>query len=734
MFKQSEHSYQENTSTISTQEVTLHISGLKCASCASIIDESLKKTEGVIASNTSYATDTCKIVYDPSKISKKTFLSQIKNLGYTASEYFGDENFKTEQRKTLIRFGIAALISMNIMMMTVPLYWDYFEQMDSRVVSLFGWLMFILSIPVLFIAGLPVMKKAVTSIFRGRPGMETLIGIGAGAAFIYSTFELIFVPNPHLYYDTATSLIVIILFGKFVENFFRYKASGAINRLYSVLPKKIRTRDLMHNIKWVAADELKAESVFEVHSGETIAADGEVIGGNANVDESMFTGEAKGVVKNTGTKVYSGCIIKSGFLQIKASVTAKNSALSTIVKWIEDSLQKKSALQSFSDKVARYFVPAIFLLSALTLVAMLSFGLNFETSFLRALTVMVIACPCALAIAVPVTIVTSLGTLAKNGIFIRNPDMFQLLRKVNDVVFDKTGTLTYGKFSVIGYKNMIESEQAEKILNELETYSSHPVAEAIKEYFGGKAEKVKVENVNVHPHGVIGMHNFQQWTIGSEEMFGSDKYELKRDSQKHRLNGHTVVYFGRDSKIEGYLWIGDVAREKVTTLISSLSKIGKRVHIISGDKTATTENFARNVGIDIFLGETSPKEKIDYIKQLKMKAPAKTVMMIGDGINDAAALAEADIGIALSSGTDLAKASSSIIIFKNFLDKIPLLINYAKRINTITLQNFSWAVVYNIVGVGLAISGMLNPLIAAIMMMLSSITVVVNSLRLVVFK
>lgn len=734
MFKQSEHSLQENTSTISSHEVTLYISGLKCASCASIIDESFKKTEGVIASNTSYATDTCKIEYDPSKISKKAFLSQIKNLGYTASEYFGDENFKTEQRKTLIRFGIAALISMNIMMMTVPLYWDYFEQMDSRVVSLFGWLMFVLSIPVLFIAGLPVMKKAVTSIFRGHPGMETLIGIGAGAAFIYSTFELIFAPNPHLYYDTATSLIVIILFGKFVENFFRYKASGAINRLYSVLPKKIRTRDLMHNIKWIAADELKAGSVFEVHSGETIAADGEVIGGNANVDESMFTGEAKGVVKNTGTKVYSGCIVKSGFLQIKATVTAKNSALSTIVKWIEDSLQKKSALQSFSDKVARYFVPAIFLLSALTFVAMLSFGLSFETSFLRALTVMVIACPCALAIAVPVTIVTSLGTLAKNGIFIRNPDMFQLLRKVNDVVFDKTGTLTYGKFSVVGYKNMTESEQADNILNELETYSSHPVAEAIKEFFGANTEKVKVENVNVHPHGVIGIHNSQRWTIGSEEMFSSDKYELKTDSQKHRLNGDTVVYFGRDTKIEGYLWIGDVAREKVTTLIGSLSEIGKRVHIISGDKTATTENFARNVGIDIFLGETSPKEKIDYIKELKKKAPAKTVMMIGDGINDAAALAEADIGIALSSGTDLAKASSSIIIFKNFLDKIPLLINYAKRINTITLQNFSWAVVYNVVGVGLAISGMLNPLIAAIMMMLSSITVVVNSLRLVVFK
>ncbi len=734
MFKQTENSYHQNPPAVSSHEVTLHISGLKCASCASIIDETLKNINGVIASNTSYATDTCKIEYDPSKISKKTFLAQIKNLGYTASEFFGDENFKTEQRKTLIRFGIAALISMNIMMMTVPLYWDYFEPMDSHVVSLFGWLMFILSIPVLFITGMPVMKKAVTSIFRGHPGMETLIGIGAGAAFIYSTFQLVFVPNPHLYYDTATSLIVIILFGKFVENFFRYKASGAINRLYSVLPKKIRTRDLMHNIKWVAADELKAGSVFEVHTGETIAADGEVVGGTANVDESMFTGEAKGVVKNIGSKVYSGCIVKSGYLHIKATETAKNSALSIIVKWIEDSLQKKSMLQSFSDKVARYFVPAIFLLSALTLVAMLYFGLNFETSFLRALTVMVIACPCALAIAVPVTIVTSLGTLAKNGIFIRNPDVLQHLRKVKDVVFDKTGTLTYGKFSVLGYKNMIESEKVENILREMETYSSHPVAEAIKEYFEGKYDKVKIENVSVVREGIIGTYNSQQWTIGSEELFSSDKYDLKADSQKQRLNGHTVVYFGRDSIIEGYIWIGDSAREKVTNLISSLSTIGKKVHIISGDKTTTTENFARNVGIDIFFGETSPKEKIDYIKELKNQAQNKTVMMIGDGINDAAALAEADVGIALSSGTDLAKASSSIIIFKNFLDKIPLLINYAKRINTITLQNFSWAVVYNIVGVGLAISGVLNPLIAAIMMMLSSITVVVNSLRLVVFK
>lgn len=734
MIQQAEIKHQKNSRPLISQEVVLHISGLKCASCASIIDDTLLKIEGVISSTTSYATDTCKVEYDPSKISKRTFLSHIQKLGYLPSEFFGDENFKNEQRRTLFRFGVSALISMNIMMLTVPHYWDFFEPIEARIISLFGWLMLILTIPVLFIAGYPVLKKAVSSLLRGYPGMETLIGIGAVAAFGFSTFQLLFVSNPHLYFDTAATLIVILLFGKFIENHFRYKASGAVSRLYSLIPKKIRIRDMFQNIKWISADELIVGSQFEIHSGETIPADGVVVSGQAIVDESMFTGEVKGVSKPAGSNVYSGCILKSGFLQIQATATAKNSALSTIVNWIEESIQKKSALQNFSNTVARYFVPAIFLVSAITLLAMLSMGANFETGFLRALTVMVIACPCALAIAVPVAIVSSVGTLAKNGILIRNPDMFQLLRNVNEVVFDKTGTLTYGKFAVIEYKSLTDEKATESILHKLETYSSHPVASAIKEHFDGGLANIQVENVSVRSNGVVGFVNGAEWKIGSDDLFTIDKFNLKNESFKSRNDGNSVVYFGRNSEIEGYFTIGDTAREQVTALIKEMKNLGIGIHIISGDKTATTESFAHGVGIDIAMGEKSPKEKIDYIALMKKKNPSGTVMMIGDGINDAAALAEADIGIALSSGTDLAKASSSIIIFRNFLDKVPSLIFYSKKLKQITLQNFSWAVIYNVVGVYLAVSGALNPLIAAIMMMLSSITVVLNSLRLTVFK
>jgi Cu2+-exporting ATPase len=715
-----------------TREIILNVNGMRCASCSGIIDQSLRIADGVVAVHTNYTSDTCKVKYFPSKISKNVIIEKINSLGYSASEYAGDAEFKKEQRQTLIRFGVAGFISMNIMMMTIPSYWNYFEKIDTSIISLFGWLMFILSIPVLFIAGLPIMKKALFGLSRGKPGMETLIGMSSAAAFIYSTIALIFFKNPRLYYDTATCLIVIILFGKYVENSFRYRASEAIHNLYQILPKKIRQR-MGSDVKWVSPNDLSVGAVFEVQAGETIPADGEVIDGNAYVDESMFTGESKSVEKFKGSKMFSGCVIKNGFLQVRLAKPINKSAVHTIVNWIEESLRKKSAIQSYSDKIAAYFVPGIITFAVTTFIAILFLGFSFEESFLRALTVLAIACPCAIAIAVPISTVTLVGSLAKQGIFVRNPDVLQCVDKVVEIVFDKTGTLTEGVFSVLGIKNKTENvddKSLYKILASLESYSSHPIAESIRVHAKDcMGSDFAAKDIVIGENGVSGYVDSSLWSVGSRLLFKDDKYKLSFEAESYQKKGYSVVYFGRDSVIEGFLWIGDVVRNKIKNMIDLLTQRGLRVHILSGDNQLTTESFGKEVGVHIAVGGKSPAEKIEYVKNIK-NTSTSFLMMIGDGINDAAALAEADVSIAMSDGTDLAKSSSSVIIFNNFIDRIPLLFTQAKKFKIVTLQNIIWAIAYNSIGISLAVIGVLNPLIAAFMMMLSSITVVLNALRL----
>jgi P-type Cu2+ transporter len=719
-----------------TREIILNINGMRCASCSGIIDQSLRIADGVVDVHTNYASDTCKVKYLPSKISKNVIIEKINSLGYSANEYTGDAEFKKEQRQTLIRFGVAGFISMNIMMMTIPSYWNYFEKMDTSIISLFGWLMFILSIPVLFISGLPIMKKALFGLIHGKPGMETLIGMSSAAAFIYSTIALVFFKNPRLYFDTATCLIVIILFGKYVENSFRYRASEAIHSLYQILPKKIRQR-MGSDIKWVSPGDLSVGAVFEVQAGETIPADGEVVDGNAYVDESMFTGESKVVEKYQRSKVFSGCVIKNGFLQIRLDNLINKSVLHTIVNWIEESLRQKSAVQSYSDKIAAYFVPGIIFLAFSTFIVVLSLGFSFEESFLRALTVLAIACPCAIAIAVPISTVTLVGSLAKQGIFVRDPDVLQNVDKVKEVVFDKTGTLTEGVFSILGCYNKtgnIDDKSLYKILASLESHSSHPIAESIKTHAkdctGGE---LVVKDIVIGENGVNGYVDSSLWSVGSRLLFKDDKYKLSDEADSYQKKGNSVVYFGRDSIIEGYIWIGDVVRNKMKNMINLLAQRGLRVHILSGDNQLATESFGKEVGVQIAVGGKSPVEKIEYVK-IKKNESSSLLMMIGDGINDAAALAEADVSIAMSDGTDLAKSSSSVIIFNNFIDRIPLLFSQAKKFKMVTRQNLLWAIAYNGVGITLAVLGVLNPLIAALMMMLSSITVVLNALRLKIVK
>lgn len=719
-----------------SNEITFHIEGMRCASCASIISDTIKKLDGVSNCSVNYATDSCKVEYDPTKISKKTIAKSIKDLGYSVNDSFGVEEFYRSQRSTLINFGIATFLAMNIMMLTIPVYWNYFEVIEVNIVNLFGWLMFILCIPVLFINGWGILKRAAVSMFKGYPGMETLIGIGALAAFIYSTIELIFAENPHLYYDTSSTLVVIILFGKFIENHFRYKASQEVNKLNYVLPRKVRIRDIMHNVKWIPADELKIHDLFEVHAGEIIPADGVVINGQALVDESIFTGEARGVLKRAQSRVISGCVLKNGFIQVRATTTVKDSALSSIVKIIENALKKKSNLQNFSDRVARYFIPIIIMISAIVFVVMHSIGFPFESSFLRALTVLVIACPCALALAVPISLVTAYGTLAKNGILIRNPDSLELLNKITDVIFDKTGTLTFGKYEVNKFVSVGKDNELLNKLFILESFSSHPAAEAIKNYLTNKIDdttdtKIDINTVNLYDYGIRGSFDSEVWAVGNDKMFNNDPHNLKIEAKEKMEYGNTTVFFGKNSVIEGYFSIGDQSRDNIKELVDTLKNKNLNIHLLSGDKIETTKSFAKSVGIDLWLGEQTPYDKINYVKTLRNNN--KKVMMIGDGINDAASMTEADIGVALSSGTDLAKLSASMIIFKNYLDKLPGLFKYSAKMKTITMQNFIWAIIYNIVGISLAISGLLNPLIAAVMMMLSSITVVLNSLRLLKF-
>lgn len=718
-----------------TKELVLRVDGMWCSVCSWLIEKVVGVEKGVVHTRVIYASDTAKIHYRPEQIAPDCITATIEKLGYKTSPRDADTNQHSPERKSLlIKMGVALFLMKNIMFFSYVLYIGYFQELSAEVQALIPYILLLLAIPAVFWCGLPIHRKAYRSLLAGAPTMELLFSIGIGAAFFYSLYAVAMGHN-HFYFDTASSLVALLLVGKFIELSAKQKAAESINRLYQMLPKKVRVK-APEGERLVSIEKLKPGNHFIVKSGEKISADGEIVCGRAIVDESLLTGESKPIEKRAGDLVIASSMNVNGLLEIKALRIGKQTVLSNIIKMVERALTTKSPLVQAVDRVLQLFIPSVLALSASTAAYQLLTGAGAEAALLRAITILVIACPCALGMATPLAIAAGIGYAARRGILIRDAASLQRAARARSVVFDKTGTVTEGKFTLL-YNRLGDGNEREALqrVGSLEQASNHPLAHALvsacKEL--GLTLRGAVDVNIVDGMGIEGTVEGKRVVLGSEAFVREAGFVLdsgEREFVEREVDrGRTVVFVGIEGwRKAGYLSLGDSLKPGALRTTQRLKEMGLSVQLLSGDAKRTTAAVARLAGIDTYVAQTLPQEKIEHIRRIQ--STGSVVVMVGDGVNDAPALAQADVGIAVSDGTEIAVESAPITLLRDDLALIPEAIDISRRTGRTVAQNLVWAFVYNAVGLFAAVLGLLNPLIAAGAMLASSLSVVGNSMRL----
>ena len=748
------------------QELLLHVRGMWCTSCAWLIEYALTKLPGVSGVEASFATDLIKIKYLPQRIPPAHIIERIGKLGYQASEFRPDSSASdTEKRDLLLRLGVASFLWMNVMYLSMTFYISLFEHISDSIRHYIPFIVWGLATPVVFYSGFPILRLAWQGLRNRTIRSEALLSLGILAAYAFSIVQA-FRSDPHIYFDTACVIVALVLAGKMIERNAKERASRWIANLHGWMPNKARI--LSGGVERFASIEaLEPGQVFVAKAGEHIAADGIVMAGESHADESLLTGEATPVNKRPGDTVVAGSINVDGVLEIRATHTAGESTLARVVALVEQALSRRSSLERTVDRVARVFVPSVVGVALLTfLVLWLVHATSLATSMMRAITVLVIACPCALGLATPLAITAGLGQASRRGILFRDSEILERLCKVDALVLDKTGTATEGVFGVLefvlhkedcrrpvlvtalgmGGEEATADREAEAfafaesrakallLAASLEQYSEHPLGRALVAF--AKQDGVSLTNATdlevVKGQGIKGTVCGQRTFVGSRRLLAQQGVAmtqgLEEEAQRWESQGKTVAFFGWEGKLEGLTAFGDRIRPNARELVSQLRAKGICIHLVSGDSRATTLSVATAIGADHYRSEVLPGEKAEFVKSLQ--APGLTVAMVGDGINDAPALAQADLGIAMGSGTDIARRAAAVVLMKSSLDRIPEILSLASKTMRVVRQNLFWAFFYNAIGISLAIAGILNPILAAGAMLLSSTSVVVNSLRL----
>ncbi len=742
-----------------TQELIVHIGGMWCTSCAWLIGHALTSLPGVVNAEASFASDLVKVKYQPQKLPPQRIQDRIESLGYRVqpeAEAAGAAD--AEQRDLLIRTGLAAFLWANVMSFSLVLYTGYFEQISGSVRRGLPFLLMLLSAPVVFYCAQPILRVAWRGLLIRTIRMEALLALGIIAAYGYSAVQT-FRGEIHLYYDTATVIVVLVLAGKLIERNAKQKASRWISSLHRMMPRKARL--LVEGVeRFVHIDALEPGQTFLVKAGECIPADGVIAEGESHADESLLTGESSPVSKQPGETVVAGSMNLDGILKVRAVKSAKESTLSRIVALVEDALSSRSDLERTVDRVSRIFVPSVILIALLTFsYAWVWVGANLGQAVMRAITVLVIACPCALGLATPLAITAALGAASRRGILVRDSRVLETLPKVDTVVLDKTGTVTEGRFSLLelvpctraeafagrtgaGSVALLESrasgaERRDEMLSwaaSLEQYSEHPLGHAITS-FARKAGVAIYEGHAIEVHkgrGIRGIVKGHSVFVGNRRLAKEVGIwiddEIEESALRQESAGETVAFLGWDGELRGLASFGDKLKPEAIELAANLKRKGIAVHLVSGDSRATTQATAAKLGADSWLAEVLPEEKADTVRKLQNEGAV--VAMLGDGINDAPALAQADLGIAMGSGTDIAMKAAAVVLMSGSICRVLDIFELSQKTMRIVRQNLFWAFFYNGVGITLAVGGVLNPILAAVAMLLSSLSVVGNSTRL----
>jgi len=748
----------------STEELLLHIRGMWCTSCAWLIEYALAKLPGIAGVEASFATDLVKVKYWPQRIPPSRITERIQSLGYEAREFrSGEDSNDSEKRDLLLRLGIAAFLWMNVMYLSMTFYVSFFERISDSIRHYIPFVVWALATPVVFYCGYPILRLAWTGLRNRTIRAEALLSLGILAAYFYSIVQALR-SDSHIYFDTACVIVTLVLTGKMIERNSKERASRWITLLHRWMPSKVRLLTSSQE-RFVSVDALEPGQVFVAKAGEHIAADGIVASGESHTDESLLTGESSPACKKAGDYVAAGSINLDGILEIRAVRTASDSTLARVVALVEKALSSRSPLERIVDRVSKVFVPAVVAVALITgIVLWFSGTVNFSTSLMRAITILVIACPCALGLATPLAITAAMGAASRRGILFRDSEVLETIRKVDAVVLDKTGTATEGTFALLEFalckqeerelalvlSQGLESEspafrnesrafadakaEALSLVASLERYSEHPLGRAVVAF--AKTENTvlcEASGIEIAKgRGITGVVRGKQVFAGNRRLVHESEInlssEIEAQAKRWEAEGKTVSFLGWDGEIHGLGVFGDRIRTDATDLVARLKQKGIAVYLVSGDAKATTRWAASAVGVEHYRSEVLPEQKAEFIQDLQKRGAV--VAMVGDGINDAPALAQADLGIAMGSGTDIAMKAASVVLMKNSLAIIPDIFALASKTIRVVRQNLFWAFFYNGLGITLAISGLLNPILAAGAMLLSSASVVVNSTRL----
>ena len=738
---------------VETSEINIPVQGMKCASCVNNIEKNLKQTKGVLKASANLATERVKVEFLPTETNPAEIKKVIESSGYKVLEISRDnkgypleKDVRVREFEKLRNKFIAGLI------LGILVFFGSSRNFFPWIPEFMGnfFILWALATPVQFIIGWQFYKGAWGAFKHKNADMNTLIAVGTSAAYLYSVAAAIFPSfflkggiEPHVYFDTSTLIIVLIIFGRLLEARAKGQASDAIKKLIGLQPKTARVKREGKEME-IPVDEVLSGDAVTVRPGERIPVDGVVVTGKSAVDESMITGESLPVKKNPGDEVIGATINKTGSFEFKATKVGKDMVLSQIVKLVEQAQGSKAPIQRLADVIAGYFVPIVISIAIATFVIWFNFGPDPALTFalLNFVSVMIIACPCALGLATPTAVLVGTGKGAENGILIKGGESLETAHKLDTIVFDKTGTLTRGEPEVtdlIPWNGSSEDELL-KYAACAEKSSEHPLADAVVAAAQNKGiSLIKPSHFNaIEGQGIEAEVDEKKVLMGNSNLMYERKIEigdLKDKAEMLSAEGKTPVYVAIDNQACGLLGIADTLKESSIQAVRKLQNMGLKVVMLTGDNQKTAESIARKAGINDVVSEVLPQDKVKKIK--KLQSDGSKVAMVGDGINDAPALAQADIGIAIGSGTDIAMEASDITLIKEDLNRVSDAIELSHRTIRVIKQNLFWAFFYNTAGIPIAAGVLypffgllLNPIFASVAMAFSSVSVVSNSLRL----
>jgi Cu+-exporting ATPase len=722
----------------------LDIQGMHCASCANIIAKGLHKVPGVKNATVNYATERASVECDDT-VTNEALVQAIKGRGYGATmrdahanhsgpvdehAHHSNEEHSLYFLRWSLLFAVPAMI-IGMLFMRDGLAFVGYE------IPYAMYILFALATPVQFWLGATFYKGAWASLKNFSAGMDTLIALGTSAAYFFSVYAVFFAMGQSQYFEASIVIITLILLGRYLEARAKSRANDAIKKLMNLAPKQATVLRGKQEMR-ISVDDVIVGDIVLVRPGEIIPVDGIITSGTSTIDESMVTGESIPVEKTKGMNVIGGTANKHGAFRFSATKIGANTTLSKIVKLIEDAQGRKAPIQRYADIISGYFVPIVILIAIGTFLAWTFFTtLGWEFALINAVAVLVIACPCALGLATPTAIMVGTGKGAQHGILIKGGDSLETAHKVKAVIFDKTGTLTNGKPVVTNVVGTLPEKKLLQIAASLDYDSEHPLAEAIVNY--AKAHKVtllKATKFKAIPgHGITGVLNKKTYYFGNEKLMRKQKVKFERSPLEDE--GKTVMYLSQGASYIGAVAVADTLKDTAQTVVADLHALGVAVYLVTGDNARTAKAIATQAGItaENVFAEVLPEDKASHVKALQAKG--LVVAMVGDGINDAPALAQADIGIAMGSGTDVAMETGNIVLMRSDVRDVAKAIRLSKQTMRKIRQNLFWAFAYNVAGIPVAAGAfyfatgwLLSPAIAGGAMAASSVSVVSNSLLL----